>query len=70
MLLGWGIEQCQKLGVPAYVESTIEAGHFYKKHGFSPIETFSVDLNGVDKNIAKGDVYAEISLVFRPVGST
>ena len=45
----------------------MEAAAFYKRHGFSAIETFSVDL---DKAAEGGstNIYKEISFIFRPSG--
>ena len=64
-MLQWGIDQCQKDGVLAYVESTMEAVLFYKKHDFSAVETFHVDIDeGFEPELP--NIYQETSLIFKP----
>lgn len=65
LMLRWGIEQCQLHNTPAYLESTLEAVGFYKKYGFTPVETFSLDIPGVGNG-----VYRETSFTFFPKGGT
>ena len=55
------MRQCEIDGVPAYLESTLEAVDFYKKRGFTPLETFSLDVSHVGCGI-----YSETSFVYRP----
>lgn len=64
-MLQWGIEQGLKDRVPVYVESTIEAAPFYKKHGFEAMETFSVDLDEASERVQTKS-YAEISFLLKP----
>lgn len=51
--------------VPAYVESTLEAAPFYKKHGFSAMEKFSVEIDGGWQRSPK-TLYEEVSFIFKP----
>lgn len=45
MLIKWGTEEAQKLGMIAYLESS-EAGHgLYAKMGFKDVELLEVDLS-------------------------
>lgn len=64
-MIKWGIEQCQKENVPAYVESTLEAAPFYEKNGFVALETFSLDIKGLVEANGK-EIYSEISFLFTP----
>lgn len=61
-MIKWGKEQCRLHNTPAYLESTLEAVDLYKKHGFTPIETFSMDIPGIGEG-----VYRETSFTFIPV---
>ena len=65
LLLQWGLEHCKKDEVPAYLESTIDAGSLYQKHGFEAAETLSILLDSTAKDIAPV-IYREICFVFRP----
>ena len=38
----WGIEQSRESGAPIYLESTVDAVPFYRKHGFSAGETLQL----------------------------
>ena len=55
------MRQCEIDGVPAYLESTLEAVGFYKNRGFTPVETFSLDISHVG-----GGVYSETSFIYQP----
>lgn len=50
-------------GVPAYLESTLEAGALYIKHGFERVDTIEMD---VDATEGASTVYKEICFLFRP----
>lgn len=39
MLVQWGIQQSKAIGLPLYLESTVEAAPFYKKNGFTARES-------------------------------
>jgi predicted N-acetyltransferase YhbS len=67
MLLQWGIDLSIKEGVPAYLESTVEAAPLYERHGFKPEGSFSMTftLRGQpDRPV----VYSETCFVLRPAG--
>ena len=59
----WGLERCISEGVPAYLESTLEAGPLYSKHGFDVVETVEMGLEARD---GKPTTYKEICFLFRP----
>lgn len=61
LMAEWGKEQCRLHGAPAYLESTLEAADFYKKHGFTLVETFSLDVHGIGNGL-----YSETSFIFVP----
>lgn len=61
LLVKWGLEQCRLYNNPAYLESTLEAVEFYKRRGFSLIESFSLDIPGIGNG-----VYRETSFTFIP----
>ncbi len=65
LMVEWGKEQCQSHGAPAYLESTLEAANFYKKHGFTPVETFSLDVPGIGDGL-----YSETSFIFVPAAAS
>ena len=65
LMLRWGIEQCRKKNVPAYLEGTVEARELYRKHGFVAEERVEMDLDLVEDG--SGTVkYSEECFVFRP----
>jgi GNAT superfamily N-acetyltransferase len=43
MLVMWGIEEAKKLGLPAYVESSVEGHSLYLSCGFRDVDKFLVD---------------------------
>lgn len=59
LMVEWGKEQCRLHGAPAYLESTLEAADFYKKHGFTPVETFSLNVHEI-----RNRLYNETSFIF------
>ena len=64
LLLRWGLEQCKRYQVPAYLESTADAGVLYRKHGFEVVETLAMVVEGVEGR----PVYKEECFIFRPSG--
>jgi hypothetical protein len=61
MLLRWGLDWCEKEGVHAYVESTVEAAEpFYRKAGFVEKGRIRLDLGGVV------GMYEEVGCIYLP----
>ncbi|KAI4667978.1 uncharacterized protein J4E78_001799 [Alternaria triticimaculans] len=59
LLLRWGMDLCEKEGVPVYLDSTVEAAQtFYQKAGF--IERGRIRL------VVNGDMYEEVAFVYEP----
>ncbi|KAI1817864.1 putative GNAT family acetyltransferase [Poronia punctata] len=58
-LVKWGMEQCIRHHVPAYLESTLEAAPFYEKLGFRAIDEVSLEYD-------EGKVYKEIIFRYDP----
>lgn len=56
------MKQCQLDHTPAYLESTVEAVPFYKKHGFTAVEAFSLDLKTTGND--QFGKYEETSFLF------
>jgi N-acetylglutamate synthase-like GNAT family acetyltransferase len=44
LLMRWGMQKADELGIPMYLESSTDAHEFYKKLGFQDVEVFEVDL--------------------------
>ena len=63
----WGIDQSRKHETPAYLESTVEAGPLYLKHGFVAHGNISLDLDNLDGN--GSHVYTEVCFLFTPENS-
>jgi len=63
MLVKWGIERALKEQLPAYLESTDEAGHLYESLGFKPAASITMVLDGVGKDGTSVN-YEEISYIF------
>jgi predicted N-acetyltransferase YhbS len=63
-LVRWGIDRCDKEGVPAYLERTLNAAAFYEKMGFRALDRISLtyDLDGENKDW----VYEEIVFRYDP----
>jgi hypothetical protein len=59
------MKQCQFDHTPAYLESTVEAAPFYNKHGFTAVETFSIDLKPTENGQSRK--YEEISFLFNTI---
>lgn len=78
MLLRWALDRCARDRFPAYLESTVEAGPLYRRHGFAVAETISTVLDGAGNGIpswssssseaAAGVLYEEICFLFTPSG--
>ncbi|KAG9191857.1 hypothetical protein G6011_10591 [Alternaria panax] len=63
LLLHWGLDLCEKEGVPACLDSTVEAaGTFYQKAGFTE--------RGRIRLLVSGDMYEEVACVYAPRGQT
>jgi predicted N-acetyltransferase YhbS len=59
LLLQWGLDLCNKEGVPACLDSTVEAmDMFYHKAGF--VEKGRIRL------MVNGDMYEEVACVYEP----
>ena len=65
MLVEWGLERSRKEGVPAALESTMNAARFYERLGFKPEKQISMQLDGVGKD-GGSVLYEETCFVFRP----
>ncbi|KAI8630612.1 putative GNAT family acetyltransferase [Xylariaceae sp. FL1651] len=64
MMVRWGLDQCRKKGVLAYIESTLDAAAFYEKLGFTAFSNLSLEYKIAGQYQAK--VYREISFIHRP----
>ncbi|KAI0802188.1 putative GNAT family acetyltransferase [Xylaria sp. FL0064] len=64
MLVGWGVEQCNKDCIPGYLESTLDAAPFYLKMGFEASGKISLQYPVDDRG--HYGVYEEIAFVYRP----
>ncbi|KAI1456381.1 putative GNAT family acetyltransferase [Annulohypoxylon moriforme] len=62
IMIQWGIDQCKKDHVPAYLESTLDAAPFYRKLGFVEVEKFSLTYEVAGSEIAQ--TYEEISFIY------
>jgi predicted N-acetyltransferase YhbS len=63
LLLRWGLDLCEKEGVPACLDSTVEAAQtFYQKAGFTERGRISLIVNG--------EKYEEIACVYEPKRQT
>jgi hypothetical protein len=43
MMMEWGLKVADKMNLPAFVESTLEARKFYEKNGFDVIDNLELD---------------------------
>ena len=64
-MVQWGLEQCRRSNLPAYLESTMEACFLYEKSGFIPVKKLSLVLNETSEN-GLPNIYEEIGYLFRP----
>ncbi|KAG8157383.1 hypothetical protein KVR01_012767 [Diaporthe batatas] len=62
ILVQWGIQQSKARGLPLYLESTVEAAPFYKKHEFSTRESILLPIcvDGGEKT----QIYEEIVFTY------
>jgi len=65
MLMNWALARCKKENVPAYLESTMDAGPLYRKLGFEPVQGMSMVLKGLGVNGAPL-LYEETCFLCRP----
>ncbi|KAF2028370.1 acyl-CoA N-acyltransferase [Setomelanomma holmii] len=65
MLVDWALEKCEAEGLPAYVESTVEAVPFYERLGFEEAGRISMDLRSVCSDETAG-LYEEVGCIYRP----
>jgi predicted N-acetyltransferase YhbS len=63
LLIRWGLEHCRGDNVPAYLESTVEAGPLYERHGFKAVENLSMVLEGMARDSIP-IVYEETCFIF------
>ena len=68
LLVRWGVEQAVRERVPAYLESTADAGPVYEKQEFKAVEKISMLLDCVEQNGAEV-VYEETCYIFRPAAT-
>ena len=66
LLLQWGLKHCTRDNAPAYLESTLDAGRLYERHGFKAAGTLSMVLDGAVDDDNASIVYEETCFVFRP----
>ncbi|TRX88301.1 hypothetical protein FHL15_010805 [Xylaria flabelliformis] len=64
MMVRWGLEQCRKDNVPGYLESTLEAVHFYRRMGFTVSRQISLRYRLEDRD--RYEMYEEIACVYSP----
>ncbi|KAI2611897.1 putative GNAT family acetyltransferase [Hypoxylon sp. NC1633] len=62
MMVRWGMERGRKERVPTYLESTLEAAPFYRKHGFVDVERFSLEYQVLGHG--PSEIYEEISFIY------
>ena len=66
-MVTWGLDLCEKESVSAYLESTQEAVHLYKKTGFEAAREIVMDVTFESR---EGETvtqeYKELSMVYRP----
>jgi GNAT superfamily N-acetyltransferase len=65
LLVQWGIEQCKRDKAPAYLESTLEAGPLYEKHGFVAVEKLSLEIEVIEDDDGP-EIYEEIGFALKP----
>jgi hypothetical protein len=44
MLVQWGVEESEELGLPCYLQATEEGRRLYAKHGFEDLDMVEFDL--------------------------
>ena len=65
LLLQWGLDRCMTENIPAYLESTVDAGPLYGRHGFKAAEDVSMVLEQILENGAPV-VYQETCFLYTP----
>jgi GNAT superfamily N-acetyltransferase len=45
LLMKWGTEKADELGLPVYLESSPKGHRFYQRHGFKDLEVFTFDVS-------------------------
>jgi len=65
MLMNWALDRCKEENVPAYLESTMDAGPLYRRLGFEPAQKISMVLKGLGVDGAPL-LYEEACFLFRP----
>lgn len=66
MLIEYGVELATKDNVPAYLESTWEAGPLYERCGFKANENLSMTLQ-LQQDGGESLVYEETCYIFEPI---
>ncbi|KAI1325120.1 putative GNAT family acetyltransferase [Xylariaceae sp. FL0255] len=64
LLVQWGIDQSEATGAPLYLESTVEAAHFYENNGFTAKEIVTLPIR-VDGG-TETQIYEEIVFTYFP----
>lgn len=64
MMVQWGLEHCKREGVPAYLESTMEAVPLYSKNGFIVAADMSLSIKR--EGDSTDNVYQEVACIFQP----
>lgn len=65
MLLKWGAEEADRLGLDSYLESSPEGKTLYEKSGFEVLDTFVADFSKWD-----GPKELSSALMLRPVNKS
>lgn len=58
-MIQWGLERCKQEGIPAYLESTMEAVPLYTKNGFVAASEIFL---AIDEN----NTYEEAACIYQP----
>lgn len=62
LLIKWGVDRCIEDHVPALLESTVDAGPLYRRHGFRAAEDISMELGQTAGGMPV--VYEETSFLY------
>lgn len=65
MMVRWGLDQCKIHDAPGHLDSTLEAGSFYKKMGFAALKKISFQCSVEGQN--EYELYEEIAFIYCPV---
>ncbi|TAQ86669.1 hypothetical protein B7494_g5028 [Chlorociboria aeruginascens] len=68
MLIEWGLERADQMGVEAYLEASPVGKRIYERHGFKEVERFGVELRGKSwegnlKETGDEEEYVEVFMV-------